>query len=137
MKSISAWLAASVLVLGACGGSHVDPNPTFQPTESPPVANGPAGSASSGPVVGAYAPQDSSSSEIREEVAQAISLLQADRKDPNIGLVAIRSASTQVVAGTNYKFDLDVKTGKGPKHITVVVYKDASGTRRLSDVAGF
>jgi len=135
MKLLSVCVVPFVVVLCACG-SHVDAGPVMQPSDPPSGASG-AASASSGPAVGAYTPQDASSSEIREETAQAIALLQADRKDPSIGLVAIRSASTQVVAGTNYKLDLDVKTGKGAKHITVVVYKDLSGTRRLSDVSGF
>jgi hypothetical protein len=148
------------IVLAACGGDHVEPNqptqtsepsanltpppsatetaaPPPQPSSSAAASAPPTTSGSAGPLLGGYMQKDVADKEIVAEAAQAITLLQADRKDPKIALTSIKSAATQVVAGLNYKLELQIKTGSGDKTVTVVMYKDLSGKRKLSDVKGF
>jgi len=152
-------VVSSALAVSACSADHVESNqptqtsepsaantataPTAAPTQtaaaSSPSASAsaaPLASGSAGPVPGGYMNQDVAGKDIQAEAAQAITLLQADRKDPKIVLVSIKSAATQVVAGTNYKLELEIKTTSGNKTVTVMVNKDLSGKRKLLDVKG-
>lgn len=118
-----------------------DPKPADKPTsdkpaELPPSPATTATPAVSPPVVGGYTAADTASAPIQSAAAEAVKLLQTRTKDRSLTLEKIRSAQTQVVAGTNYRLELDVKTGRATKAVTVVLYKDLQGGAQLTSVEG-
>jgi hypothetical protein len=113
-----------------------------QPTPAAPSIGAPATTApamaapAEPPLVGGYTRGDVKDPAIGAAAAEAIRLLQARAKDPTLSLVTIRAADTQVVAGVNYRLELDVRSASGPRNVKAVVYKDLAGKYELTSVEG-
>ena len=83
-----------------------------------------------GHLAGGYTAQDVTKPEIIEVANKAIEMLK--EKTPDIELVKIVSAATQVVAGLNYRFVLEVKTNNQIEKWTVVVYRSLKNTYMIT-----
>jgi hypothetical protein len=120
-----------------------DPKPADMPTSEKPAAL-PASpvtpvatnAAPASPVVGGYTAADPASASVQSAAAEAVKLLQLRTKDRTLALGKVRGAQTQVVAGTNYRLELDVRTGGATKPVTVVLYKNLQGGAELTSVEG-
>jgi len=121
-----AFLVAST-VLAACS-SRTEPASLTTPSGTPAPAVKPAEPTAPG----GYAEDP----DAKPAADEAIKLLQAKENDPSISLVAIRKAEKQIVAGTNYRLELDLNTAKGPKTAKVVVYQPLRGPSELTSVEG-
>lgn len=120
-----------------------DPKPADKPGSEKPAALPPSpvtpaatGMAPAGPVVGGYTAADPASASIQSAAAEAVKLLQIRTKDRTLALEKVRGAQTQVVAGTNYRLELDVRTGGATKPVTVVLYRNLQGGAELTSVEG-
>lgn len=102
-------------------------------TTAPPQITPPVGAPV---VVGGYTAADPADAKIQAEAAEAVTLLQQKTRDRTLALDKVRSAATQVVAGINYRLELDVRTSGAVKPVTVVMYKDLQGGRSLTSVEG-
>lgn len=87
-------------------------------------------------VVGGFTAADPTDAKIQAEAAEAVTLLQQKSLDRTLALDKVRAAATQVVAGTNYRLELDVRSSGAVKPVTVVMYKDLQGARSLTSVEG-
>ena len=133
---VSRWWAGYIAVvsgLGAMGCAGMN-QPQPQPSGSALVVND--ASPSPNVVPGGQMNQPVDSPMIQDAAAKAIGLLQAKTGDSTLSLVKIRSAASQVVAGTKFYLDLDVQTQAGPKAVSVVVYRDLQDNYSLSGVSG-
>ena len=83
-----------------------------------------------GPLAGGYRVQDVTKPEIIEVANKAVEMLK--KQTPDIELVKIVSAATQVVAGLNYRFVLEVKTNNEIEKWTVVVYRSLKNTYMIT-----
>jgi|GEM_PF-4011992 len=98
-----------------CTASELPGEPTAADEEEPHL------------IAGGYMDQDPTIVELAPAAAAALEQLRVAAGDPSLQLVAIRAAQTQVVAGTNYRFTLDVQGAAGPQAFDVVVYEPLGG----------
>jgi len=105
--------------------------------EAPPPAS-PPGTAPVAPVerAGGYSPDTATAPAIVAASEEALKLLQAKESDPSMKLVSVRKAEAQIVAGTNYRLELELTTAKGPKTVQVVVFKGLDGRYQLTSASG-
>jgi hypothetical protein len=82
-------------------------------------------------VVGGYTAQNVNDPEMVEVANKTIELLK--KETPDIELVKILSAATQVVAGLNYRLVLKVKTNNQEETWTVVVYRGFDNSYQITD----
>ena len=130
MNIVSRLLVCSVVVVG-CGNNAQNAAPAHAaPAPSPAPAPAPTET----PIVGGYSNGDVAGADAREQAGHAIALLQ--QKDPSIKLTAITSFAMQVVAGRNFRFELEVSTAAGPRHVSVVMFQGLDQHRELSSVNG-
>ncbi|MCC6551980.1 MAG: hypothetical protein IT372_03020 [Polyangiaceae bacterium] len=118
-------IAASALIVlaGACASSP-----------GPDAHGGPPPDHGGGPMPGGYADQDPASPEIQAAAAKAVELLKERTQDPSLALERVISASTQVVAGQNYRLELALTSSAGPRTVRVVLYRDLQGACSLTSV---
>ena len=111
----------------ACAGSTVPPAPTpVEPAPAPEPAP---------VIVGGWSAQEPAPDDATQAEA-ALALVRTQSGDASIALVAVRGHQTQVVAGMNHKWSLDVTTAAGPKTIEVTVYHALDHTQTLTSVTG-
>ena len=82
-------------------------------------------------LVGGYTAQDVNDPEMVEVANKTIEILK--KETPNIELVQIISAATQVVAGLNYRLVLKVKTNNKEEKWTLVVYRGFDNSYQITD----
>lgn len=116
MRSPVVPLFLLALTLSAC---------TTRSTTSPPEAAPPPA-----PMVGGFQAREVGDDEVVKAAEEAVKLLQAS--DPSVELVGIRSAQAQVVAGMNYRLELELKTADGEKASRVVVFRALDGEYSLT-----
>ena len=113
----------------------------FKPAPTPPAAHeakappAPAPAPAPGPapeIAGGYAGQAANDPDVTKAAEEAIKLLQEKEADPTLKLVSVKKAETQVVAGMNYRMELEVATAKGAKTLKVVVYRSLDGKHQLT-----
>ena len=83
-------------------------------------------------IPGGYYKQDPKMKEMQIKAKETVKLLQ--KKHPNLKLVKVLKAATQIVAGTNYFFQLELKTGKKTVIMNVIVYEDFKGKMTITKV---
>ncbi len=81
---------------------------------------------------GAYARVDPNDPEINEVALFVIPLLRISMNFNELDLVRVASASKQVVAGVNYKLDLELSASDGPLSCEVVIFQSESSSRHLA-----
>lgn len=117
-------LSAIVLSLAACQASP----PAAAPEQAKPAPQAAAEQAApptpppGTPKVGGYNPREVGEAPVVQAADEAVKLLRTSENDPSIQLAKIRAVETQVVAGMNYRLDLELTTAKGPKATRVVVF---------------
>lgn len=82
-------------------------------------------------LVGGYTAQDVSDPEMVEVANKTVEILK--QETPDIELVQIISAATQVVAGLNYRLVLKVKTNNKEEKWTLVVYRGFDNSYQITD----
>ncbi|KAK9820215.1 hypothetical protein WJX72_007568 [[Myrmecia] bisecta] len=83
-------------------------------------------------MLGGYKQQDESSEEYKPVAEFAVKQLSA-KENQDYSLVKVHSVHTQVVAGRNYKLDLEVAGKSDPsKRYEAVVYEPLKGEKQLS-----
>jgi hypothetical protein len=106
------------------------PTETTTPTPTATTAATPETTPMPPPMItGGFAPADSASADVKAALALATAELY--KKFPQRGLVEKSTAEVQVVAGLNYRFDIQMTGGK---HYTAVVYKPLRGDMAVSSV---
>lgn len=88
-------------------------------------------------MVGGYTARDAKDPGVLAAAEKAIGLLQAKTNDPSLALGKMVSAQTQVVAGSNYRLELELTSKSGPRKATVVVYRNLKDAYSLTSVEGF
>lgn len=111
--------AAPTAVAAAPASAPAETTPAAQAnTPAPPPA-----------IAGGYGSADSDSADAKAALALATAELY--RKFPQRALVETSTVEVQVVAGLNYRFDIQMTGGK---HYTAVVYKPLRGDMKVSSV---
>ena len=133
---LAAWtvMVGCAPLVGAVAGRQDSMTASNSDAQPLPVAA--ASEVPAVPKPGGWMNQPVDSSMIATAAAEAVTLLQARTGDPGLALVAIRTAATQVVAGLNFKLNLDVATKDGPRNVTVVMYRNLQKEYRLTSVEG-
>jgi hypothetical protein len=80
-------------------------------------------------IAGGFGSADPASADVKAALALATDALY--KKFPQRGLVEKSTAEVQVVAGLNYRFDIQMTGGK---HYTAVVFKPLKGDMQVSSV---
>ncbi len=83
-------------------------------------------------MAGGYAAGEATAPEVTKAAEEAIKALQEKEADPTLKLVSVKKVETQVVAGMNYRLELEVATAKGAKTLKVVVYRSLDGKHQLT-----
>mgnify|MGYP000968223825 CR=1 FL=1 len=81
------------------------------------------------PMPGGYQKQDVASEDIKKIAEEVVVIL---KKEKNFSLVKIHLAATQVVAGLNYFFRLEVKMEEKIVFIDVIAFKALDGTLSIT-----
>lgn len=134
MNSTSSTLSLLVLTasLTACPEKQT-PAPAPPPAHEAKAAPAPAPTPAPGPAIaGGYAGQAANDPDVAKAAEEAIKLLQEKEADPTLKLVSVKKAETQVVAGMNYRMELEVATAKGARTLKVVVYRSLDGKHQLT-----
>ena len=114
--------ALFMFAISACQGPIINGNnPQASPTPSPtPTPR-------NMPVPGAYVSQNPSDPAMQTVFREAERLLQARYPEADLRLTQLRSISSQVVAGANYRLDADYTDKKGKGEVTLY-----AGQRKLT-----
>lgn len=161
LQTVSLFSLSAVLI--ACAGSPPSPVNGDSPPPAPTNSAAPADTASPAPtatpapadssnpapadtsaapgpsgraVLGGYNAQDIKDPGVQAAAEKAIGLLQAKTNDPSLALGKVVSAQGQVVAGFNYRLELELTSKSGPKKATVGVFRDLKGGHVLTSVEG-
>lgn len=87
-------------------------------------------------IVGGYESRPVDHADVQEAAVKAVELLQSRQGDPGLRLIQIKSAESQVVAGLNFRLELELQTQSGVKTAKVVVYRDLQNHFQLTSVEG-
>jgi hypothetical protein len=101
------WNPCTSRALPAVSGPSAEPRPAAEPDV----------------IAGGWMDQDPDDASLAPVVAAAVTHLQAATEDPSLALVVVRRAQTQVVAGTRYRFDLQLTSDAGPRGFDDVVFQ--------------
>lgn len=106
-----------IALLGLFSGCYEDNSREKSTTPAPTVAPAVLETA----IPGGYIKQDPASEDTKKMAQKAVELLQKDM--PGVDLHAIVAAATQVVAGVNYYFRLELKTTKKVSSWDIIVFQ--------------
>lgn len=101
------------------GGQNTQPSPTPSSTGSMPVPGG-------------YVSQNPSDSAMQTVLKEAERLLQARYPQAGLRLNQLRSISSQVVAGANYRLEADYTDSKGSGVVNLIVFRNLQGSYSLT-----
>lgn len=89
-----------------------------------------------GPKVGGWQPSTPDEQAAYTAVQAVLSDIRAKAGDNGLSIQKIVSVQSQVVAGKNYKVELEVLMGGATKRIKVTVFRDLKGNHQLTDYQG-
>jgi hypothetical protein len=76
------------------------------------------------------------SPKVQKAAAKAVELLRKRANDPSLSLSRVISAETQIVAGQNYRMELELTSHGGTKRVKVVLFRDLQDHEQLTSVEG-
>lgn len=83
------------------------------------------------PIPGGYLQQDPKAENMQKMARKAVELLAKD--NPGMELSQVLKAGTQVVAGLNYYFRLELKLQDKVSHWDIIMYEDLGGNCSLTE----
>lgn len=121
--------ALFMFTLSACQGPFINGGPNPQPSASPSPA--PSSSANI-PVPGGYVSQDPADPAMQSVLREAERLLQARYPDAGLRLTQLKSVSSQVVAGANYRLDAVYTDKTTTGSLTLILFRNLQGSYSLT-----
>ncbi|NUM36195.1 MAG: hypothetical protein HUU50_16760 [Candidatus Brocadiae bacterium] len=120
-------LAAISMICVSCDRNQIQEKSIPQNTEEskmPPKI-------SQEPIPGGYLQQDPKAENMQKMARKAVELLAKD--NPGMELSQVLKAGTQVVAGLNYYFRLELKLQDKVSHWDIIMYEDLGGNCSLTE----
>ncbi len=117
--------ALIMFTLSSCQGPIINGGQNTQPSPTP-------SSTASMPIPGGYVSQNPSDPAMQTVLKEAERLLQARYPEAGLRLNQLRSISSQVVAGANYRLEADYTDSKGSGVVTLIVFRNLQGSYSLS-----